>query len=494
MSSSVRLGIALLGALALVGAAAPGRGEVSPLAIAGTEFVDASGARILLRGFAIQAKMPPFRPVQSAADFDPIRGYGANVVRLHFSWEAAELVEGTYDESYFDYYRQVVDWAAERDLYVIIDFHNNAFSRWAANGCGSGFPPWAISPAVPPVPPKPNGECVFNEEMARAIFLGTDNERIWVDFLEGSHGARSRFFALTARLAQEYAAHPNVIGFDLNEPLPWNTSGGGFDHALMTDFYEQWAAVIHAADPGAFVFVEPFFIHHILFNVPTLYEPFHIDNAVYAPHYYEFGTINQGRPILPHAPSIESIVASRQKLGIPVFVGEWGGPMGGLQAIEDQLHLVVRDFDRHRFSGVRWNYSPNWTPEGLDHFHDEDYSCFDDQRLPRPGCFPRAFAPRTAGIPLSSVFLHRDESLVFHPLLPELSDLYRMSGTFLEHRWLHDPSMGATVLFAPVALLYDAPPRVATSPGLTCEYDPAQTYLSCRSDQPGVMRVLVHPQ
>lgn len=66
-----------------------------------------------MRGYAIQAKMPPFRPVNTAEDLDPLVEYGANVIRLHFNWEAAELNQGVYDESYFSYYHQVVDWVAE---------------------------------------------------------------------------------------------------------------------------------------------------------------------------------------------------------------------------------------------------------------------------------------------------------------------------------------------------------------------------------------------
>jgi len=132
--------IALVLTMACLAAAA----RASPLlSIQGKKFVDPNGAQVILRGYAIQAKMPPFRPLSAASELDTIADFGANVIRLHFSWEAAEPAPGVFDESYFSYYRQVVEWAAQRDIFVIIDFHNNAFSRWAAGGCGSGFPAWA---------------------------------------------------------------------------------------------------------------------------------------------------------------------------------------------------------------------------------------------------------------------------------------------------------------------------------------------------------------
>ncbi len=127
----------------------------------GGEFVDERGARVLLRGFSLAAKMPPFRPVTSGSDFDVLQESGVNLLRLHFNWEAAEAVRGVYDESYFEYYEQLVQWAWERGIYVIIDFHNNAFSRHAAEGCGSGFPAWAITPEAKAWQPRENGSCFF---------------------------------------------------------------------------------------------------------------------------------------------------------------------------------------------------------------------------------------------------------------------------------------------------------------------------------------------
>lgn len=59
----------------------------------------------------------------SGADLDPLREMGANLIRFNFIWEAAEPEPGVYDQSYFDYYDRVIQWAWEHGMYVLIDFH-----------------------------------------------------------------------------------------------------------------------------------------------------------------------------------------------------------------------------------------------------------------------------------------------------------------------------------------------------------------------------------
>ena len=42
---------------------------------------------------------------------------------------------------------------------MIIDFHQDAFSRFAVSGCGEGFPAWALPPAVKPATPDNGPAC-----------------------------------------------------------------------------------------------------------------------------------------------------------------------------------------------------------------------------------------------------------------------------------------------------------------------------------------------
>lgn len=76
-----------------------------------------------------------------------------------FTWEAFEPQGCRYDEKHLDYYERVVEAAAERDIYVIIDFHQEAYSRFSARGCGEGFPAWAVSSAVRSATPNNSQAC-----------------------------------------------------------------------------------------------------------------------------------------------------------------------------------------------------------------------------------------------------------------------------------------------------------------------------------------------
>ncbi len=463
--------------------------------VEGNELVNEHGARILLRGFSVASKMPPFRPVRAASDFDVLQEVGANLVRLHFSWEAAEAVRGEYDEAYFEYYDELVQWAWARGIYVIIDFHNNAFSRYAAEGCGSGFPSWAITPEVEVWEPRENGSCLFFYIMTKTVWFGEDNYAIWRDFLTDRYGARARFFALSRRLAAQYANHPAVIGFDLNEPLPYDNQRKSFDYELLTPFYEDWAEVIHAEKPEALIFVEPFATDHITAKkAPPMRKPA-IDHLVYAPHLYEPGSVMFGFPIAGYSQGLESVVAMREEWGVPILIGEWGAREKGWRASLDFLDHLVRDMDAHQLSAVRWAYAPDWTPETMDNFHDEDYSCFDEGHEPRPGCRARAYVQVLSGSQRALRIQHEGEARYYAPWLTWLTGLFRFSETRIELVWDHDPRKGATRIFASQQRVFGGS-RVrieARGEGLSCAFDVAQRFVQCASSQAGVASVVIAP-
>ena len=50
----------------------------------GAHFVNDDGAKIIFRGFNIQTKAPPFTPIQSASELDPLAELGVNLIRFNF--------------------------------------------------------------------------------------------------------------------------------------------------------------------------------------------------------------------------------------------------------------------------------------------------------------------------------------------------------------------------------------------------------------------------
>jgi len=83
---------------------------------------------------------------------------GFNSIRLALTWSLLEPQRGRFNTQYLDRIAQVVGWASAAGMYVIIDMHQNAYSRFvgrsdppavagspAPRTCGdnSGAPAWA---------------------------------------------------------------------------------------------------------------------------------------------------------------------------------------------------------------------------------------------------------------------------------------------------------------------------------------------------------------
>ena len=157
-TTSYTLGRYALGAALLVSAAAHASSE---LRVDGSRFADGAGRTVILRGVGVggNAKVPPFQAITSTSQLDPLPGWGVNAVRLLFTWEAYEPTNGGYDASYLSYITGVVDDAWKRGIYVVVDFHQDAYSRYALGGCGEGFPSWALPPTVTPAKPDNGTAC-----------------------------------------------------------------------------------------------------------------------------------------------------------------------------------------------------------------------------------------------------------------------------------------------------------------------------------------------
>jgi hypothetical protein len=613
----------------------------------GKHYIDDKGAKIIFRGYNLQGKVPPFQTVMSPADLEPLERVGTNLLRFNFVWEAAEPMQGVYDEGYFDYYDRVINWAADQGMYVIIDFHNNAFSRYAANGCGSGFPQWAISPDNPIHQPKAQGECTFSLAMMEAM-LTPENYKNWEDFMANRYGVRDRFFALTARLARKYENHPAVIGFDLNEPMVFQPFLK-YDEDLVGYFYNTWhkfiqnlpvedvpvvpegnlarskpvtaSSVESGSTPAANAVdgnlgsrwasafsstawlqvdlgeaypissvkitweeayardytiqgsldgltwltfktitnntallnnhtglngtaryirmnatlrapcctsygysmyemevygdtaannniqivrqgVAPYitFLGDNPFQFITINKPPELHVPETGPvsldaHFYEVGSHSFGVPLLSTEPNIDAIVATRDGYDIPVLVGEYGVNLknGEKDVFQYQMDMVLRRFDKELLSSARWAYTPHWTTLKKDHYHDEDFSCFDNLKRIRNSCRPRANVQVLTGDLYFNNIVHRGETSNFNPLLPMLSKYNQYERTKIDLSWEHVPAQGETKIFASREVIFEGNDIDINTHGsdLWCEYDMDEKYILCSSPTPGKKRVTI---
>ncbi|MEE4454957.1 cellulase family glycosylhydrolase [Novosphingobium resinovorum] len=141
--------------------------KLDPIVVSGDRFLDSSGRGVMLRGVNLggDCKLPyPYGGTNYPSDFSDHRDvtfigrpfplgeadehlgrlahWGFNVVRLLTTWEAVEHAgPGQYDEDYLDYLAEVVRRAEAHGLYVMLDFHEDVWSRMTG---GSGAPGWTF--------------------------------------------------------------------------------------------------------------------------------------------------------------------------------------------------------------------------------------------------------------------------------------------------------------------------------------------------------------
>jgi endoglycosylceramidase len=418
MRLTSRLGLLSLWAtLTLVASAAPAS-AAAPLRARGPYLLDPAGRVVLLRGVNAtgDAKVPGFRPLTSSTQLDPLPGLGINALRLLFIWEAFEPTRGAYDESYLDYYEEVVTWAEAHGLYVLVDFHQDAYSRFSIGGCGEGFPSWAVTSKVRLATPDNSSRCA---DWGTRMIFDLDHHATWHEFHADSEGARTAYVEMVKAVAGRMAGHSNVIGYELmNEP--WGTD------AELHALYEDTGAAIRARDPDRILFQAPHALTSSgLFanNVPRV----GFDNIVSSPHFYDPWSVVFGS-WLGDSPGdyLDPMLAKARSWDVPMVLGEYGaGASVGNGA--GYLEAVHGWLDRSFVSSFQWCWTPGWTADRKDGWDGEDFSIVDDQGV-RPGLFKaRPYPQKTAGVPVS----------------------FTRTAPGFTYRWTHDPSLGSTELFLP---------------------------------------------
>ena len=87
----------------------------------------------------------PFPLSEAEEHFDRLSKYGFNLIRLSVTWEAVmHSGPGIIDAEYLAYVRDVVRTASRYGLYVIIDPHQDVWSRFTG---GDGAPAWTLEAA-----------------------------------------------------------------------------------------------------------------------------------------------------------------------------------------------------------------------------------------------------------------------------------------------------------------------------------------------------------
>ena len=373
------------------------------LRASGTVLIDAAGRQVLLRGVNAggRSKLPPFLPFPFAesarpdqADAPPFdeavaayaeraRAWGLNVARVPFTWEALEPTRGQLDEAWLRRYIDLVRALGERDIRVIVDFHQDVFHRVF---CGDGFPDWALPDADYTTPP----DCTtwFTGYLSDPqVQLAYD--RFWAN----EDGLRDAFRAMWTTMATRLWAEPNVIGFEIiNEP-GWGTADpAAWARDVLAPFYAELADVVHAVAPDALVFVDSTGTEAITART-ALPRPA-ATGLVFAPHFYDAGVILRGMwsGVGGFVEPLGRWADVGQAWGVPVLLGEYGIP-GAAPGAEGYVAEHQAALDALGLHGTLWEYSAtadDWNGEGMSIYHPARGEAPTARALARP--YPEAIA------------------------------------------------------------------------------------------------------
>jgi endoglycosylceramidase len=209
--------------------------------------------------------------VPSETEYDPIHieqmaSLGFNVIRLVLSWSELEPERGQYNQSYIQQIREIVNKAAEHDIYIILDMHQDAWGKYIASPADVVCPPllipaqgWDGAPEWATFTDNKTTCKLSLRELSPAV------ARAWQNFYQNREGIRDAFVDCWKFLVTEFAADPNIVGYDiLNEPA-FGEQIGYYGHDLfLGGLYTDVINGIRAAEKtvsGGF--------EHIIFFEPT---------------------------------------------------------------------------------------------------------------------------------------------------------------------------------------------------------------------------------
>jgi endoglycosylceramidase len=374
-------------------------------------FRDCAGRLVYFRGVNVgsNAKLPPFLPFEDPRWWDLLSSWGYNMVRLTIFWEAVEPEPGVYDREYLDKIEEMVDEASKRGIYVLLDMHQDQYSRHLK---GDGAPYWALPQNVDP---KDNSG-IAGRFWFSAYFVSSDVRSSFANFFQ-SDDLKDHYYNSWKEVAKRVGHNPYVLGYDImNEPFGGEITNdnGEFENGFLRPFYQEAISSIREVDPDAIGFVEP----AIVDLYASKLRPFDRDRLVYAAHLYRSLSWRAWLDPIYKIVSFDSLLDLQKdkakELDMPLFIGEFGIPWttNPLLGRDMQVNEAMKALEENFLSNAYWDFSV----ENGSAWNEEDYSLLDDKGQPRGLVVNvRPYVRRLLGSPIYQSFdpYSKDYSLVF---------------------------------------------------------------------------------
>ena len=438
----------------------------------GSWFRDQEKRYVLFRGvnFGSRSKLAPYLPISPleikdisqlnlkkeiqtvSSGLDLLKKLGFNVIRLLISWKAIEpypnsnldelLPEG---KKYLGYMKEIIDELYTRNLYVILDFHQDIANEVYG---GDGFPDWAVvidkdheRPKAANADKKWQIKYMLNKSLKQTFKSFWENDLTNLDeglenypvrtHLEKTIGQTMNYF----KSLNDGLGHPAVLGVEpFNEPHPNMLPKKDFEVKYLMDFYQRVNAEIRKVDKNFFIFIEPRvdwtvssgdggmpisygasplavkdsfnldFIKKVMVDKKidsrklTTYLPMDISsissfgsNGVLSFHYYDTMAVASSFVKIPESiytykiefPTIfAQLREAATDRGLVPFLTEFGAFQEAEQ-VRDYLNLQYEQIESFLLNATIWNYDLYNTEEGKDNWNFENYSLLGPNRKPR---------------------------------------------------------------------------------------------------------------
>lgn len=310
---------------------------------------------------------------------------GFTLLRLPIQWSNLEPTQGSYDADYLQHVEDVLAWAEEHGVLVLVDWHQDVFGP--AFGF-DGAPEWATrTDGLVFTPVEGNWFNNYFDPAVKAAFA-----HLWND-----PDLRQAQVDTWTYLADQLAGSPALLGYDLfNEPF-WTS--GDFESDELPAMYRRVISGIRTVDQRSWLWIEPTVL--VGENIPTALPAIHDprsgpDRIGYAPHAYST-SVEDGGDFDTSSGWVQTyestITGYPRSHRLPVIVGEWG-PISANADHPGNLTLVrqqTASFARFATGWAIWYGCRNATGDGYCLFSDDE-GHVDPGRAPAARPYPLVLA------------------------------------------------------------------------------------------------------
>jgi endoglycosylceramidase len=346
--------------------------------------VDVCGRAVILRGVNVESASKGATQDDSHLPTTPLDAqrllgtWGWNHVRFLVFWGAIEPEQDQFDQDYLDEVKVWLDWYAGRGIHVVLDMHQDLYG-WAVGG--NGAPDWAVDTrGLEPAEPAEGAPWYLQgaDPAVQAAYQSFWNPT------EDQPDLQAEYLDALAHLAETFADHPAVIGYDvMNEPVFANgtlddtlaiqeqAAAGEFQNENLTQFMQGGIDAVRSADQDAWVMIEPTSLLNA-FPYPGDLIPGDLSDPrdgpprlAYAPHLYQ-QAVHDGQGYAEGDPYVQQWrtyrAAEAQELDAALWFGEWGGAPDQ-PGMREYIAEVTAMADEEMIGWAWWSWDPGgWSP------------------------------------------------------------------------------------------------------------------------------------